>query len=56
MPTECKKLKNGPPPYLDLLENIFDGVAVDGSIAYYPGQPNNDEDDEEEEEEDYTYF
>lgn len=50
MPPEWKKLKNGPPPYFELLEKIFDGVAVDGSTAYYPGQQ-----DSEGEEEEYEY-
>jgi hypothetical protein len=35
---EWKKLKNGWPEYMDELDQMFDGVAVDGSSAYIPGQ------------------
>lgn len=50
---EWKKLKNGWPDYLEDLEHMFHGVAVDGSTAYVPGQGevlevDNEEDDEED--------
>ncbi|GJN04601.1 hypothetical protein PR202_ga22164 [Eleusine coracana subsp. coracana] len=35
---EWKKLKYGPPKYLPLLEQIFEGVAVDGSTSFVAGQ------------------
>ena len=45
-----KKLKYGPPPYLDDLEVMFHGNTVDGTTVYIPGQDfyeaeENDEDD-----------
>jgi hypothetical protein len=52
MPSEFKKLQNGPPPYLDLLHTIFDDVAVDGSTAYVPGQVDLEEQEEEDEDDD----
>lgn len=33
---------HGPPSYMDLLEKIFEGVAVDGSTSYVAGQANMD--------------
>ena len=45
-----KKLKYGPPQYLDDLEVMFHGNTVDGTTVYIPGQDfyeaeENDEDD-----------
>ena len=31
-----KKLKYGPPPYLDELEEMFHGNTVDGTTSYIP--------------------
>ncbi|KAI4975982.1 hypothetical protein ZWY2020_049589 [Hordeum vulgare] len=42
--TKCQKFKGGNPEYLDMLIELFQGVAVDGSSAYVP----LDEDEEEE--------
>ena len=39
-------MKDGWPEYLDQLEQMFEGVAVDGSTAYVPGS--NEEFEEEE--------
>ncbi|KAI4970060.1 hypothetical protein ZWY2020_000974 [Hordeum vulgare] len=41
---DVRKFKGGNPEYLDMLIELFQGVAVDGSSAYVP----LDEDDEEE--------
>jgi hypothetical protein len=40
---EWKKLRWGPPEYLPELEQIFEGVAVDGSTSCVPGQSNIDD-------------
>ncbi|KAG2620895.1 hypothetical protein PVAP13_3NG221652 [Panicum virgatum] len=34
---EFKKLKHGPPSYLNILEEVFDETFVDGSTAFVPG-------------------
>ena len=41
---DVRKFKGGNPEYLDMLIELFQGVAVDGSSAYVP----LDEDEEEE--------
>ncbi|KAL6629317.1 hypothetical protein ACP70R_029082 [Stipagrostis hirtigluma subsp. patula] len=46
--SEWKKLQHEPPPFLELMEQIFDGVAVDGSSSYVPGQMSTDGDDDEQ--------
>ena len=38
----AKKFQFGNPEYLDMLIELYQGVAVDGSTAYFPG----DEEDE----------
>jgi hypothetical protein len=55
---EFKKLKHGPPSYLNLLEEIFDEIVVDGSTAFVPGVDNMvgeeaDGDEEDQEQHDY---
>ena len=45
---DARKFRNGNPEYLDFLIELFQGVAVDGSTAYFPSF---DEDEEEGEEE-----
>ena len=44
---DWKKLKHGWPHYMPQLEQMFEGVAVDGSTAYVPSA--NEEFEEEEE-------
>jgi hypothetical protein len=45
--SEWKQLRYDPPSYLEHLQDIFEGVAVDGTSSYVPGQP--EEHDAEEE-------
>ncbi|XP_072147984.1 uncharacterized protein [Setaria viridis] len=40
---DWKKLRSRPPKYLPMLEQIFEGVAVDGSSSYVAGQSNLDD-------------
>ena len=40
--SEFKKLRNGPPTYLPMLQELFEDVAVDGSTAYAPGDGSED--------------
>ena len=57
--SEFKKLMHGPPPYLSMLEEIFEGIAIDGSTAYVPGHSEVDEqnyNEVEEEEEEQEFF
>ncbi|KAL6629466.1 hypothetical protein ACP70R_029231 [Stipagrostis hirtigluma subsp. patula] len=49
--SEYRRFEHGPPPYLDKLERLFDGVAVDGSTAFVPGQASTEEEEEEDDEE-----
>ena len=57
--SEFKKLQHGPPPYLSMLHQIFEGIVVDGSTAYVPGASDVDEqnyNEVEEEEEEVEFF
>lgn len=50
---EFKKLRSGWPKYLDDMDKMFTGVAIDGSTSYIPGQSDfqgADEPKEQEEE------
>ncbi|RCV15107.1 hypothetical protein SETIT_3G031900v2 [Setaria italica] len=49
--TECKKLKYGPPEYLDQLEEMFHDVVVDGSTSFMPGAEEEEEEGAEDGEE-----
>jgi hypothetical protein len=51
--TEWKKLKTRWPPYIDELDRMFMGVAVDGSTSFVPGQSTPYEDITSEDEEDF---
>ena len=44
----CKKFQWGNPEYLDMLIELFQGVAVDGTTAYFPGDEEEEEPDAEE--------
>ncbi|KAK3160707.1 hypothetical protein QOZ80_1BG0063290 [Eleusine coracana subsp. coracana] len=53
--SEIKKLKSGPPPYADLLHDMFHDVVVDGSTSYVPGQEEEEEEEQEQEQEEEEY-
>ncbi|KAG2625256.1 hypothetical protein PVAP13_3KG203389 [Panicum virgatum] len=42
------KVKRGNPEYMDMLIELFQGVAVDGTTAYFPGDEEEEEPDAEE--------
>ena len=42
---DVRKFKGGNPEYLDMLIELFQGVAVDGSSAYVPIDEDEEEDD-----------
>ena len=41
--SEWKKLRYGPPVFFKPLQELFEGVAVDGSTGYIPGAPERDD-------------
>ncbi|TVT99297.1 hypothetical protein EJB05_55346, partial [Eragrostis curvula] len=49
---EFKNLKNGAPPYFEKLKDVFQGVAVDGSSAFHPGDNSEQEEGHEQDEQD----
>ena len=44
----AKKFQMGNPEYMDMLIELFQGVAVDGTTAYFPGDEEEEEPDAEE--------
>jgi hypothetical protein len=46
--SEWKQLRYDPPSYLEHLQDIFEGVAVDGTSSYVPGQPEQHDAEEDD--------
>jgi hypothetical protein len=46
--SDWKQLRYDPPSYLEHLQDIFEGVAVDGTTSYVPGQPEEHDAEEED--------